>query len=120
MNGRTVTLTLDPPVARYEVGTAVSYAVPSSNPIRDLAGNHAMPLTDAPGGPPEEDESEVTVLNFAHFANGSVTGGSSVTSESDPGERGPLFHPSRHLFLRSAGLADGSRDGDGHHGRSGS
>ena len=76
VNWRTVTLTLDPPVAVGETGITVSYAVPSGNPIRDLAGNEAEALTDAPAAPAEEDETRETVLDFAHFANGS-----SITSD---------------------------------------
>ena len=107
VNGRTVTLTLDPPVARYEAGIAVSYAVPESNPIRDLAGNHAQPLADAPGGPPEEDESQVTVLNFAHFANGSVTGGSSVSSDLILVNVAPYsIHPAIYFFGPEGSLID--------------
>ena len=78
---RRVTLTVDPVVARYETGFTVSYAVPSLNPIRDLAGNVAEALFDAPVNPPDEGETGGAVLDFAHFANGSSGGGPSITSD---------------------------------------
>ena len=45
VSGNTVTLTLDPPVAPNQT-VRLTYRVPGANPIQDIAGNDARPLTN--------------------------------------------------------------------------